>query len=45
MTLSTATKEGSESRTDGPVFTAPTVTAKVHPIYAKKVVEVKCSNQ
>lgn len=42
MTSSTERKEGSASRTDVPVFTAPSVTAKVHPVYAKKVVEVQC---
>lgn len=45
MTSSKVVKEGSASSTDRPVFTAPTLTAKVHPIYAKKVVEVKCSNR
>jgi hypothetical protein len=45
MTSSNKGNENTASSTDAPVFTAPSVTAKVHPIYAKKVVEVKCSNR
>ena len=40
----TSEKERNEASASSgrPVFTAPSVTAKVHPVYAKKVVEVAC---
>jgi hypothetical protein len=43
----TSEKERKETTASSgrPTFGAPSVTAKVHPVYGKKVVEVTCKSQ